>query len=71
MVRASASRAADSEFDSESGQTNNFKSAIHISSALRLAFRAEQAGKFTWCVVGKGTKRDSPCWCGRQVAGDS
>ena len=45
-------------FDSESGQTNDFKIGIHSFSAWRTALKKqceEQAGKFTCCAVGKGT----------------
>ena len=45
-------------FDSESGQTNDFKIGIHSFPAWRLALKGqcgEQAGKFTCCAVGKGT----------------
>ena len=45
-------------FDSESGQTNDFKIAIHSFPARRSALKGqcgEQAGKFTCCAVGKGT----------------
>ena len=44
-------------FDSESGQTNDFKIGIHSFAARRSALGGqceEQAGKFT-CAVGKGT----------------
>ena len=46
------------EFDSESGQTNDFKIGIHSFPAWRSALKGqckEQAGKFTCCAVGKGT----------------
>ena len=45
-------------FDSESGQTNDFKIGIHSFPARRSALKGqsgEQAGKFTCCAVGKGT----------------
>ena len=54
---ASASGLVDLWFDSESGQTNDFKIGIHSFPALRSAFKGqcgEQAGKFT-LAVGKGT----------------
>ena len=44
--------------DSESGQTNDFIIGIHSFPALRSALKGqcgEQAGKFTYCAVGKGT----------------
>ena len=44
-------------FDSESGQTNDFKIGIYSFPAWCSAFKGqceEQAGKFT-CAVGKGT----------------
>ena len=50
------------EFDSESGQTNDFKINIHSFPAGRSALKekcGEQAGKFT-CVVWKDTYLDSP-----------
>ena len=50
-------------FDSESDQTNDFQIGIHSFPAWRLALKGqcgEQAGKFTCCAVGKGTKPDSP-----------
>ena len=50
-------------FDSESGQTNNYKIGIHSFPAWCLALKkkcGEQAGKFTCCAVGKSTLRDSP-----------
>ena len=56
--RASVSWAVNSGFDSESGQTNNFKIGIHSFPAWRSALKGqcgEQAGKFTCCAVGKGT----------------
>ena len=46
------------EFDSELGQTNNFKIDIHSFPAWRSALKeqcGEQAGKFPCCAVGKGT----------------
>ena len=46
------------KFDYESGQTNHFEIDIHSFPAWRSAFKGqcgEQAGKFTCCVVGKGT----------------
>ena len=61
-------------FNSESGQTNDFKIGIHSFSAGRSALKGqcgEQAGKFTYCAVGKGTKLDPPSWCGIQMAGNS
>ena len=45
-------------FDSESGQTNDFKIGIHSFPAWRSALKGQcekQAGKFTCCAVGKGT----------------
>ena len=45
-------------FDSESGQTNDFKIGIHSFPVCRSALKGqcgEQAGKFTCCAVGKGT----------------
>ena len=44
-------------FDSESGQTNDFKIGIHNFRACRSALQGqcEQAGKLTCCAVGKGT----------------
>ena len=45
-------------FDSESGQTNDFKIGILSFPASRSALKGqcgEQAGKFTYCAVGKGT----------------
>ena len=56
--RASVSWAVDSGFDSESGQTNDFKIGIHSFPAWRSALKGqcgEQAGKFTCCAVGKDT----------------
>ena len=50
-------------FDSESRQTNDFEIGIHSFPACRSALKGqfeEQAGKFTCCAVGRGTKRDSP-----------
>ena len=46
------------EFDSESGQTNDFNIGIHSFPASRSALKGqceEQAGKFTSCAVWKGT----------------
>ena len=46
------------EFDSESGQVNDFKIGIHSLPAWRLALKGqceEQADKFSCCAVGKGT----------------
>ena len=46
------------EFDSKSGQTNDFKIGIHSFPAWRSTLKGqceEQAGKFTCCAVGKGT----------------
>ena len=45
-------------FDSESGQTNDFKIGIHSFPTSRPAFKGqcgEQAGKHTCCADGKGT----------------
>ena len=45
-------------FDSESGQTNDFKIGIHSFPAWRSAWKGqcgEQAGKFRCCTAGKGT----------------
>ena len=56
--RASVSWAVDSGFDSESGQTNDFKIGIHSFPAWRSASKGqcgEPAGKFTCCAVGKRT----------------
>ena len=57
------SGSVDLGFDSESGQTNDFKTGIHSFPARRSAFKGqcgEQAGKFTCCAVRKGTLWDSP-----------
>ena len=56
--RASVSWAVDSGFDSESGQTNDFKIGIRSFPAWRLALKGqcgEQVGKFACYTVGKGT----------------
>ena len=56
--RASVSGSVDLGFDSESGQTYDFKIGIHSFPACRSAFKGQcegQAGKFTCCTVGKGT----------------
>ena len=61
--RAPASGSVDLGFDSESGQTDDFKIGIHSFPAGRSAFKeqcGEHAGKFTCCAVGIGTERDSP-----------
>ena len=50
-------------FDSESGQTNDFKIGIHSFPAWRSALTVqcgEQAGKFSCGAVEKGTRRDYP-----------
>ena len=55
LVRASASGAVDSGFDSESGQTNDFKIGMHSFPTWLFALIGlceEQAGKFT-CALGK------------------
>ena len=46
-----------SEFDSESGQTNNFRTGIQSFSVSRSAMKrqwGEQVDEFTCWVVGKG-----------------
>ena len=55
---ASASGSVDLGFDSELGQTNDFKVGIHSLPAWRSAFKGqcgEQAGKLTCCAIGKRT----------------
>ena len=45
-------------FDSESGQTNDFKIDIHSFPAWHSALKGQceqQAGKFTYCAVKKST----------------
>ena len=66
VVRASALGAVVAcrlGFDSESGQTNDFKFSIHSFPAWRSALKGqcgEQAGKLICCAVGNNTRRDSP-----------
>ena len=60
VVRASASAAVKCrlEFESESGQINNFKIGIPSFPTWRSALKGqcgEQAGKFICCTVGIGT----------------
>ena len=55
------------EFDSESGQTNDFKIGVKGQCG-------DHAGKFTFCPVGK--RPLAGCWCinvrvSRQVTGNS
>ena len=52
--RASASRSVDLGFDSESGQTHDFK-LIFTASLQHLRDSVEKTGKLTCCAVGKGT----------------
>ena len=53
ITRPSASRVARaSASGAESGQTNDFKAAWRL---LLKGHCGEQAGKFTFCAVGKGT----------------
>ena len=65
-------------FDSESGQTNDFKIGIHIfptgrsGSALegQCVYSRKQAGKFT-LPLGKSLDGIPPSWWGGQLAGNS
>ena len=55
---ASVSESVDLGFDSESGQTNDFKIGIRSFPACRSAFKGqceEQAGKFSCFTIGKST----------------
>ena len=57
---ASAPGSVHLGFDSESGQTNDFKNGIHSFPAWRSALKGqceEQAGKFSCCAVERERER--------------
>ena len=70
---ASASGSVLLGFDSESGQTNDYKIGITASllDVQHLRDSVEKAGKFTFVPLGKALKGIPPSQCGRQMAGNS
>ena len=74
MVKVSASEAADSGFDSESGQTNDFIISIY-SFLLDVQHQRDSVknkpASLLVVSMGKTLSGISPSWYGRQVAGNS
>ena len=75
--RVSASGAVDWGFDSESGQTNDFKKLVFAAASLLLTFsikRDSVENKLASSLVvplGKALDGIPPSWCGRQMSGTS
>ena len=62
------------EFDSKSGQTNDFKIGIQSQlPCLTLSIKGTVKNKPASLLVplGKALSRIPPSWCGRQMAGNS
>ena len=63
------------EFDSESGQTNDFIVGIHSFPTRRSASKGQQVenklARLLVVPLGKALSGIPPFWCGGQVAGNS